>query len=41
LGYLRFYLAPKIEEEGESQGTQAGGGEGTTEASTTEADAED
>jgi len=41
LGYLRFYLAPKIEEEGDSQGTQANSAEGTTEASTTEAEAED
>jgi len=41
LGYLRFYLAPKIEEEGENQGTQAGGesGEGSSTAET-EADGE-
>jgi len=41
LGYLRFYLAPKIEEEGESQGTQAGGGEGGEGGSTAEAEAEE
>jgi len=40
LGHLRFYLAPKIEEEGESQATQANSGEGTAEASA-EAEAEE